>query len=89
MEALRRALAYAYRDRRAKKREMRSLWIARINAAAREYDMNYSRLIDGLVKADIRIDRHMLADLAVNDPEAFKKVVEQAKAALGKAYGAS
>lgn len=89
LEALRRALAYAYRDRRAKKGEMRSLWIARINAAAREYDISYSRLIDGMVKANIRIDRHMLADLAVNDPESFKKIVEQAKAALGRAYGAS
>lgn len=68
---------------------MRSLWIARINAAAREYDMSYSRLMDGLAKADIKIDRHMLADLAVNDPESFKNVVEQAKAALERAYGAS
>lgn len=68
---------------------MRSLWIARINAAARQFDINYSRLMDGLAKADIRIDRHMLADLALNDPDSFKKVVEQAKAALERAYGAS
>lgn len=68
---------------------MRCLWIARINAAAREYDISYSRLIDGLAKAHIKIDRHMLADLAVNDPDSFKNVVEQAKAALERAYGAS
>jgi large subunit ribosomal protein L20 len=73
---------YAYRDRRQKKREFRALWIARINAAARVYGLSYSRLINGLGKAGIEIDRKMLADIAVNDSAAFGAIAEKAKAAL-------
>ena len=74
---------YAYRDRRAKKREFRVLWIARINAAVREAGMTYSRFMAGLKKASIDIDRKVLADLAVHDKPAFGRIVEQAKAGLG------
>ena len=70
---------YAYRDRRNKKREFRSLWIVRINAAIREYGMNYSQFIDKLTKAGIEINRKVLADLALNNPEAFKAIVEKVK----------
>ena len=70
---------YAYRDRKNKKREFRSLWIVRINAAIREYGMNYSQFIDKLTKADIEINRKVLADLALNNPEAFKAIVEKVK----------
>ena len=70
---------YAYRDRRNKKREFRSLWIMRINAAVRAYDMNYSQFIDKLNKAGIEINRKVLADLALNDPQAFKAIVDQVK----------
>jgi large subunit ribosomal protein L20 len=87
LESMRRALAYAYRDRRTKKRDMRSLWIMRINAAARVNGMGYGRLMDGLRKAGVAIDRKILADLAVNDEAAFKEVVQTAKGALEKAYG--
>jgi large subunit ribosomal protein L20 len=87
LESVRRALAYAYRDRRTKKRDMRSLWITRINAAARMNGMGYGRLMDGLKKAGVSIDRRILADLAVNDEAAFKEVVQTAKGALEKAYG--
>ena len=76
---------YAYRDRRTRKREFRSLWIQRINAGAREDGMTYSRLIDGLTKAGIELDRKVLADIAVHDAAAFTALVEQAKAALGQA----
>lgn len=81
-QAVDRALAYAYRDRRQRKRQFRRLWIARINAAARINGMSYSRLIDGLKKANVAIDRKMLADLAVFEPQAFGQVAETAKAAL-------
>jgi large subunit ribosomal protein L20 len=81
-QAVIKAGQYAYRDRRAKKREFRSLWIARINAAARVHGLSYSRLINGLLKAGITIDRKMLANLAVHDPVAFGAIVEQAKAKL-------
>ncbi len=81
-QAVTRAGQYAYRDRRQRKRQFRSLWIARINAAARLHGLSYSRLIDGLHKADIQIDRKVLADLAVHDPEAFGKIAEQARSAL-------
>ena len=74
------ALFYARRDRRAKKREFRKLWIARINAAARAQGMSYSRFICGLTKAGVIVDRKMLADLAVNDAAAFAKLVDVAKA---------
>ena len=81
-QAVTKAGQYAYRDRRQRKRQFRALWIARINAGARELGLNYSRLIDGLKKADIALDRRVLADLAVHDKPAFSAVVEQAKAAL-------
>ncbi len=89
LESVRRALAYAYRDRRVKKRDMRSLWIVRINAAARLNDIGYGRLMDGIHKAGIEIDRRMLADLAVNDEEAFREIVGKAREALEKAYGSA
>ncbi|MGD8498670.1 MAG: 50S ribosomal protein L20, partial [Chromatiales bacterium] len=73
---------YAYRDRRQRKRQFRALWIVRINAAARQFDLSYSRLIDGLNKASIEIDRKVLADLAVHDLPAFGQIAEKAKAAL-------
>ena len=70
---------YAYRDRRNKKREFRSLWIVRINAAVSEFGMNYSQFMDKLTKSGIEINRKVLADLAVNNPEAFKAIVDQVK----------
>lgn len=73
---------YAFRDRKQRKRNFRRLWIARINAAARQHDISYSRLMHGLKEAGIEINRKMLAELAVNNPEAFTALVEQAKAAL-------
>ncbi|MEW5755904.1 MAG: 50S ribosomal protein L20 [Pseudomonadota bacterium] len=75
---------YAYRDRRQKKRQFRALWIARINAGARECGLSYSRMINGLKKAMIEIDRKVLADLAVRDKAAFAAIAEQAKAGLSK-----
>ena len=81
-EQLERSLVYAYRDRKQKKRDFRKLWITRINAACRLNDISYSRFIYGLKKAGIELDRKILADMAMNEPEAFTKVVEQAKAAL-------
>jgi large subunit ribosomal protein L20 len=81
-QAVIKAGQYAYRDRRQKKREFRALWIARINAAARVYGLSYSRLINGLGKAGIEIDRKVLADIAVNDSAAFGAIAEKAKAAL-------
>lgn len=70
-------LTYAYRDRKAKKREFRSLWIMRINAAAREYGMSYSVLMDKIHKSGIDLNRKVLADLAMNNPEAFKAIIEK------------
>ena len=81
-QAVIKAGQYAYRDRRVKKRTFRALWITRINAASRANGLNYSRLIAGLKKAEIALDRRVLADLAVHDKEAFAAVVERAKAAL-------
>ena len=81
-QAVIKAGQYAYRDRRQKKRVFRALWITRINAQARVLGMSYSRLIAGLKKAEIEMDRRVLADLAVNDKEAFAVIVEQAKTAL-------
>jgi len=78
-EAVDRALKYAYRDRRAKKRSFRGLWIARINAAVRMHDMSYSRFMHGLQVAGIGLDRKVLAEMAVSDPAGFSKVVEAAK----------
>jgi large subunit ribosomal protein L20 len=77
-EAMLKSLWYAYRDRRTRKRELRRLWIARINAAARQNGTTYSRLIHAMKKSNIQINRKMLADLAVRDPNAFKAVVEAA-----------
>ena len=75
------ALSYAYRDRRNRKRDFRRLWIIRINAAARQNGMSYSRLMSGLKQAGINLDRKMLADMAVRDPAAFSSVVEQVQRA--------
>jgi len=79
-EQMEKGLQYAYRDRKAKKREFRRLWIARINAAARQFDMNYSSFIDGLNKKNIQINRKVLADLAVKDIKAFEEIVTTIKA---------
>ena len=81
-QAVIRAGATAYRDRRQRKRQFRALWIARINAAARECGLSYSRLIDGLNQADVSIDRKVLADIAVFDKAAFAEIAERAKASL-------
>ena len=81
-QAVIKAGQYAYRDRRQRKRQFRALWIARINAAARENGMSYSRLIDGLNKANVEVDRKMLADLAVFDAAGFSALAEKAKAGL-------
>ncbi|MEX2516715.1 MAG: 50S ribosomal protein L20 [Gammaproteobacteria bacterium] len=81
-QAVIKAGQYAYRDRRQRKRQFRALWIARINAAAREFGLSYSRFINGLQKASIEVDRKVLADLAVHDLPAFGKLAEQARAAL-------
>lgn len=80
-EAMLKSLWYAYRDRRTRKRDLRRLWISRINAAARQNGTTYSRLIHGLKQSDIRLNRKMLADLAVHDPQAFRAVVDCAMAA--------
>ena len=79
-ETAERAMRYAYRDRRKKKSDFRSLWITRINAAARQNGISYSRLIAGLAKAGVEVDRKILADLAVHDADAFAKFAELAKA---------
>jgi large subunit ribosomal protein L20 len=81
VDAVERAEKYAYRDRRKKKTTMRQLWIVRINAAVREQGMNYSRFIAGLNAANIQMDRKQLSELAINEPEAFKVLIEKAKAA--------
>jgi large subunit ribosomal protein L20 len=81
-QAVTKAGQYAYRDRRQRKRQFRRLWIARINAAARMFDISYSRLIDGMNKADIEVDRKVLADLAVHDIDTFGRIAEKAKGAL-------
>jgi large subunit ribosomal protein L20 len=81
-EQVERSLVYAYRDRRARKRTFRRLWITRINAAARAHDLSYNQFVAGCRKANIELDRKVLADLAVSDPAAFAKIAEQAKAAL-------
>lgn len=81
-QAVIKAGQYAYRDRRQKKRQFRQLWVVRINAAAREHGLSYSRFIAGLKKAAIDVDRKVLADLAIHEKEAFAALAEQAKAAL-------
>jgi large subunit ribosomal protein L20 len=82
-QAVIKAGQYSYRDRRQRKRDFRSLWIQRINAAAREHGLSYSRFINGLKRADVAIDRKVLADLAVNDKAAFKALAEKAQSSLG------
>lgn len=84
-EALLHSLAYAYRDRRVRKRDFRALWIARINAAARREGLSYSRLIDGLKKSGVMLNRKALADLAVRDQAAFESLLAMAKAQLDAA----
>lgn len=81
-QAVEKAGQYAYRDRKARKRNFRSLWIQRINAASREHGMTYGRFIDGLSKAGVEVDRKVLADLAVREPDAFKALVDRAQSAL-------
>lgn len=87
-EAVERGLKFAYSGRRQKKRQYRSLWIVRINAAAKQNGISYSQLINGLKKAGVELDRKILADIAVNDAQGFAALVEQAKAALGNAAAA-
>ncbi len=81
-EAMMKSYWYAYRDRRVRRREMRRLWIARINAATRLHDLNYSRFIYGLKQANVSLDRKVLADIAVRDAAAFAQIVDTAKTAL-------
>jgi large subunit ribosomal protein L20 len=87
LERVEKALQYAYRDRRNRKRDFRALWIQRINAASRQEGLPYSRLIAGLQKANILIDRKVLADMAVCEPDAFRQVITSAKHALGEGLG--
>lgn len=87
-EAVERGLKFAYSGRRQKKRQYRSLWIVRINAAAKQNNISYSQLINGLKKAGVELDRKILADIAVNDAQGFTALVEQAKAAQGNAAAA-
>ena len=84
VHVVKRALAFAFRDRRAKKRDFRKLWIIRINAASRANGLRYSELINGLNKAGVTVDRSVLADLALNNPAAFADLTQKAKVALGK-----
>jgi|SRR4051812_42913868 len=85
IEKVEKGLRYAYRDRRTKKRNFRSLWIQRINAGVREHGLTYSQFMNGMKLAGIELDRKVLSDLAIREPEAFKGIVAQAQAALGKA----
>jgi len=84
LERVEKGLQYAYRDRRQRKRNFRRLWIQRINAGVREHGLNYSQFMNGLDKAGVEVDRKILADLTVRDPETFKSLVDQAQAALAK-----
>lgn len=81
-QAVEKSLQYAYRDRKAKKRNFRALWVQRINAAVREHGLTYARFIDGINKAGIEIDRKVLSDMAIHEPAAFAAIVAQAKTAL-------
>ncbi len=81
-QAVEKANQYAFRDRKQKKRTFRALWIQRLNAAVRQFDLTYSRFIDGLGKAGVTVDRKVLSDLAIREPAAFQAIVERAKAAL-------
>ncbi|WP_420563577.1 50S ribosomal protein L20 [Thalassobaculum sp.] len=82
VQAVEKGQQYAYRDRRARKRDFRALWIQRINAGVRQYGMTYSRFMNGLKLAGIELDRKVLSDLAIHEPAAFKNIVDQAEAAL-------
>src|ERR1700722_14246922 len=88
IEKVEKGLRYAYRDRRNKKRNFRALWIQRINAGAREQGLTYSQFMNGVALAGITLDRKMLSDIAMNEPEAFKAIVEQVRSFLPKAEGA-
>jgi len=88
IEKVEKGLRYAYRDRRAKKRNFRALWIQRINAGVRQEGLTYSQFMNGVKRAGIELDRKVLADLAVHEPEAFRAIVAQAQAALGGAAAA-
>ena len=81
-QAMEKAMQYAYRDRKAKKREFRSLWIQRINAGVRAEGLTYARFINGLTKSKIKLDRKVLAELAYNNPEAFKSIVKKVQSSL-------
>jgi len=81
------ARQYAYRDRKQRKRQFRRLWIARINAGARQHGLSYSQFMDGMKKAGVELDRKVLADMAVREPEAFEALAEQARAQLDAAHG--
>ena len=81
-QAMEKAMQYAYRDRRAKKREFRSLWIQRINAAVRLHGLTYSQFIHGMSKTDLDLDRKMLSEIAISDPDTFKNIVDTAKSQL-------
>ena len=83
-ESVEKALGYAYRDRKTRKRDFRRLWIIRIGAAARQNGLNYNQLISGLKKAGVDLDRKILADIAMQDPASFTRLAEQARAAVGK-----
>ncbi|MGB0747570.1 MAG: 50S ribosomal protein L20 [Magnetospiraceae bacterium] len=84
LERVEHGLQYAYRDRKARKRSFRALWIQRINAGTREHGMTYSQFMNGLNKAGIELDRKVLSDLAIREPDAFKALVDQARAALSE-----
>jgi large subunit ribosomal protein L20 len=84
-QAVEKAMQYAYRDRKNKKRAFRGLWIQRLNAAVREHGLTYSRFVDGLTKAGVAVDRKVLSDLAMHQPDAFKAVVDRAKGSLAAA----
>jgi large subunit ribosomal protein L20 len=81
-QSMEKAMQYAYRDRKTKKRNFRALWIQRINAAVRPFGLNYSKFIDGLAKSGLTIDRKVLSDLAIHEPAVFQAIAEKAKAAL-------
>ncbi len=85
VQRVEKALQYQYRDRRVRKRNFRALWIQRINAGTRQHGLTYSRFMNGLKKAGIELDRKVLSDLAIREPDAFKSLVDQAKVALDKA----
>lgn len=89
LQRLEKGLQYAYRDRRTRKRNFRSLWIQRINAGVREHGLTYSQFMNGIKRAGIDVDRKILSDLAVREPAAFKALVDQAQAALGESAAQS